>query len=330
MRRQETINEQLRYKFTPTEHLENCEQLAAKLDYQSELEVDNKAIKTNLKEREDKAAAEIGKLTRLVRDKFELRDIQCRWQFGHPSSDQKMLIRLDTNEEVRLERLLDHERQEMLKLEMPSHVLTGPGALKDKKVSELEASDIEYFASRDEEDLIKFGWVKPDVDAVFEEAKRRAQEKEATAGPKLVEMPSVSSTTEVANASASVHDSAAQFIHEVQQVPATEKSQLEPGECEHCDSGVDLIADGEYHANGSLCPVGSRNLKLARGESAEPEGSATLSTAREAAGGTHAAGGRRGRKSHIPPPTAEEREALEALQEPQTATEEFIGAAPED
>jgi hypothetical protein len=258
MRRDETITEQLRYKFTPDEHLVNCEQLAAKLDHQSELEVDHKAIKTNLKEREDKVAAEIGKLTRQVRDKFELRDVQCRWDYGRPTGEQKTLIRLDTNEDVRVERMLDHERQEVLKFEMPSHVLSGPGSFKDMRVVDMEQSDVDYLSNRDESDLSKFGWIEADIQAVFAEARRRGDEA-AAKGPVLV--PDQTSSTEaVAEQSLAVHESGLQFVGEAVIAEEPAAAAAEP-EAPHTLGSAREI-DGGTHAEAGAKQRGRRGSKV--------------------------------------------------------------------
>ncbi len=325
MRRTETTTEKLRYRFTPEEHLKNAEHLAAKFHEAGEMTQTHEAVKAQLAEQKKLIAAEIGKYARLVSDGFDVRDIQCRWDYGRPSTNQKTLVRLDSGDDVRTEMMLDHERQEMLKLELPSHILTGPGALKDKKVNELDDADIHYFASRDEGDLIKFGWIKVDVEAVFEEAKRRAEEK-AKPGPVVVEMPKPASTAEVAAESASVSDSGIQFVNEAK------ASEDASAGCELCDNGVPLIAGGEFHSDpeGSICRVWARNSALATPPE-ELEAPGTLASAREANGATpHATGGRKRRTTAQKPLTDEERNQLEQVQAEAQVGDALFGAEPED
>ena len=305
MRRETTTIEKLRYRFTPEEHLQNAQFLAEKLDQVSEMKADHDAVKADLKEQEKKVEAEIGRFTRLVRDQFEMRDVQCRWDFGRPSNNQKTLIRLDTNDDVRVEILLDHERQEMLKLEMPSHILSGPGSLKDQKVNSLAQEDIDYFASRDEDALLKFGWVKADIDAIFEEAKRRAVEKAKETKP--------TSTAEVAAASETVNDSAAQFVAEV--AGTTDAFDASGGECPACDAGVPLKLDGRQHQNGAHCPIGYRNAELAPPQDAPVEAAHTLPSVRAIDGPKQT----RRRSAGIKPPTAAERAQLEQIQTEEAA-----------
>lgn len=324
MRRQEVSIEKLRYRFSPPEHLQNAESLAAKLDEVAEMKKEHEAIKADLKEREKRLESEIGRYTRLVRDQFEMRDIQCRWDYCRPTTEQKTLVRLDTNEDVREERMLDHERQEVLKFETPSHVLSGPGSFKDKKVSDVAESDIDYLASRDVEDLLKFGWIQVDIDAVFAEAKRRADEKAGkTPGPVAVE--AQANVSEVGDASASVGDSALQFVAEAQAADAAAAASTEPvvsAGCIHCDEGVGFADADSFvqHDNGEPCPVGIRNSRIAKGEPEEIEPAHTLPSARAADGGTHARR-RRGKNEAPKLPTAEERAQMEQAQAQQEATE---------
>lgn len=307
MRRTETTIEKLRYRFAADEHLKNAEHLATKLDEVTEMKKDNDAIKADLKEKEKRLESDIGKYTRLVRDMFEMRDVQCRWDYGRPGSEQKTLVRLDSQEDVRVERMLDHERQEELNLKLPSHILSGPGSLKDKRVIDLVDSDIDYFASRDTAELLNFNWIQADIDAVFEEARRRAEEK----GGKPAETPAAAP---VAEESASPE-------------PAT--PAMDTAGCSLCDIAVPLSENGRSHVDGSACPVATRNFGML-----EPiEESNTLASARAAEGGTHASGRRRGRprKDAVKPITEEEREALEIAQQQHAAEEEeFSQEDPQD
>lgn len=317
MRRQESVTEQLRYKFTADEHLDNTSKLVAKINDRSDMEAEHKAVKANLKQRAEAVTAEISRLARLVGDRFDMRDVQCRWDFGRPTENQKTLVRMDSMEDVRIEALLPHERQEMLKFEAPAHVLSGPGSLKDKKVTEVPDSDIDYYASRDVEELLKFNWIQVDIDAVFAEAKRRADVKEAAAN-NVTQMPApggpvlaVDNTVEKA---------------EAEKGPYTPETPV----CEHCTAGVavtetpegDHVHDiaGENGAPGStvVCPVATAMAaavgaaEIATPPTDEPvEAAHTLPSARAIDGPKRS---RRAAASAGPAPTAEEREALEQMQ----------------
>lgn len=299
--------EKLRYRFSPEEHLKNAEHLAGKLHETGELKQNTDAIKADLAEQKKRLEAEIGRFARFVSDGFDMRDVQCRWDYGRPGSMQKTLVRLDTGDDVRTEMMLDHERQQVMNFNEPSHVLSGPGSLKEQRVRDLADSDIEYFASRDPEDLLKANWIQADVEAVFEEAVRRVKARGDE--PKADNAPGVEET---GSAAQSTGDSAAQFIHEVKSAP---QMAHDSAGCAQCDSDVPLSENGKSHVDGSECPVAKRNFGLAAAQTEGTEDANTLSSAREVAGGTHARRPRTRRDSARPAPlTAEEREALEAVQ----------------
>lgn len=292
------INEQLRYKFTPEEHTANTRALVEKMGQQDEMEETAKAVKAGLKEQAERVSADIGRYMRLVRDGFEPREVRCRWDYGRPSNTQKTLVRLDSGEDVRVEIMFDHERQEMLKFDEPSHVLSGPGSLKDKKVGDLDDSDVEYFASRDVDELLKFKWLQADIDAVFAEAKKRA---EARGGVIDTEVHVVEGAVNVGGA-ATTAATAAQAAAEL---------ASESAGCRLCHFGVPLRSDGLSHGDdadggeGVPCPLVSRNAALLK-PAEEPN---TLPSVRSIDGP-----GRKKRSAPVKPPTAEEREDLERLQ----------------
>ncbi len=317
MRKEQIIIEQLRYRFTAEEHLQNTSQLVAKLGSKAEMEDNHKAVKANLKEQVESLDAEIGKLIRLSRDGFDMRDVQCRWEYGRPSSGQKTLVRLDTNEDVKTLAMLDHERQEVLKFESPSHVLAGPGSFKDMRVIDMADSDVDHLANRDVDELLKFGWAKGDIDAVFEEHRRRDAEAKP-AGPVLVpDQPAATAETAEAPAGGAVVD--AEFREVGEGVTAG---------CDLCDIDVPLAENGHNHVDGTPCPVGMRNAKIANPEQAIDEAN-TLPSARAMNGGlsiTPRRGRGRPRRQDNAPLTADEREALEAAQ--QQEAEAFEQGAP--
>ena len=242
MRRNETTIEKLRYRFTPEEHLKNAEHLASKFHEAGEMKQTHEAIKANLAEQKKTLEAELGKYARLVSDGFDIRDVQCRWDYGRPSGTQKTLVRLDTEIDVRTEMMLDHERQEVIKFEEASHILSGPGALRGRKVNSLDRTDIDYFSSRDEADLLRFGWLSGDILAVFAEARRRAEAEVPATGPQLVPDPETPSTADAAAASSEVHESGIQFVNEAEaaeaEAPHTLPSVSEIDGGTHAQAGV--------------------------------------------------------------------------------------------
>lgn len=276
--RKEEVVEQLRYKFTQEEMDQNIATLVEKMESRDQMVANHKATKAALKERETAIDVEVSTYQRLCRDRFEMRAVKCAWRYNMPEPGKKTLIRLDTNEDVRTDIMLDHERQELLQLETPSHVLAGPGSLKDKKVNEIAIEDIDYVVSRDNEDLLKYGWLQGDIDAVREEKTRRDSKPTAVPSPVVTPIP----PEEEAQAAAAL-------------------AAMSAG-CSLCDSGAPLDESGRFHPGASgdpaddvECPVAARNAALLKPE--EAEAPATLPSLREMGEGTHAAEGKRTRRS---------------------------------
>lgn len=126
-----TINEtrMLRYNFTAEEHLKNCDEAARLYDELSELEASHKSIKASLKEQEETKTAELARLMRLTRDKYDHRKIECRWIYDCPAVGQKTLRRNDTDADVEVRRMEDFEKQESLNLQPVTEALPLGGTI---------------------------------------------------------------------------------------------------------------------------------------------------------------------------------------------------------
>lgn len=76
----------------------------------------------------------------------------------------------------------------------------------------------------------------------------------------------------------------------LEQKEASKQMPLAPDSagCAHCDDGIDLDGTGQRHVNGQVCPVAERNAAVLSDKSDDEMAPATLASAREAAGGTHA------------------------------------------
>lgn len=119
-----TETRMLPYVFTPEEHLENSAEMARLFDQVSELEATHKQIKTSLKEEADALAASLGRVVRFVRDKRDFRKTPCRWIMDCPDLGRKTLRRDDTDADVEVLRMEDHEKQETLNLQPVNAELT--------------------------------------------------------------------------------------------------------------------------------------------------------------------------------------------------------------
>lgn len=290
-----TETRSLKYQFTREEHEANSQEMARLLGAREEMEKTHKLVKSGLAEQEKQTDTDLARHGRYVRDKFDHRIIVCQWLLNNPTPGQKSLVRTDTNDTVEVRRMEDHERQESLKFEGPSHILDGPGSLKGKRVDEVSDSDIEMFASRDVEDLLKFSWLQTDIDAVHEEHRRRAKARGEN----------VEEKAEAVAEEPAVEDGSTK--------PETPVMADDTAGCALCDSGIPLAeGNGSHHVDGSTCPVGIRNSRIAAGQPVEGEpveAAHTLPSVRAIDG--HKKTQRRA--AAVKPPTKEERALLDQM-----------------
>lgn len=105
----ELANEQLLEKGTRQSEL---------VDEIAKLETAKKSQASHYKGEIETRQSSVAQLSRQIREKREYKDVLCEWRYGWHDPDSKSLIRLDTAEVVRTVPIQDHERQEMLKLEL--------------------------------------------------------------------------------------------------------------------------------------------------------------------------------------------------------------------
>lgn len=290
-----TETRSLKCMFSREEHEANSSEMARLLGAKDEMEETHKIVKSGLNEQMKQVEADLSRHGRYVRDKFDHRIVTCQWLMNNPVPGRKSLVRTDTMDTVEERKMEDHERQESLKFDQPSHILEGPGSLKGKRVDELAEGDLEMFASRDNADLLKFGWIQTDIDAMQEEHRRRAGTEAKPETPEPVPA-----------------DPAAE------QEPAIEDDGTKPeppvladdtAGCALCDSGIPLSETGRHHVDGTTCPVGIRNARIASGEPEDVEAAHTLPSARAVDGPKRT----QRRAAAVKPPTKEELAALDQL-----------------
>lgn len=286
-----TETRSLKCMFSREEHEANSSEMARLLGAKDEMEETHKIVKSGLNEQMKQVEADLSRHGRYVRDKFDHRIVTCQWLMNNPVPGRKSLVRTDTMDTVEERKMEDHERQESLKFDQPSHILEGPGSLKGKRVDELAEGDLEMFASRDNADLLKFGWIQTDIDAMQEEHRRRAGTEAKPETPEPV--PEAPGAGEVVDA-------------EFAGVP--EMSDDTAG-CALCDADIPLSETGRHHVDGTTCPVGIRNARIASGEPEDVEAAHTLPSARAVDGPKRT----QRRAAAVKPPTKEERAALDQL-----------------
>lgn len=297
-----TETRSLKCMFSREEHEANSSEMARLLGAKDEMEETHKIVKSGLNEQMKQVEADLSRHGRYVRDKFDHRIVTCQWLMNNPVPGRKSLVRTDTMDTVEERKMEDHERQESLKFDQPSHILEGPGSLKGKRVDELAEGDLEMFASRDNADLLKFGWIQTDIDAMQEEHRRRAGTEPAAEAPTETPAPEEAPIIHVPGLAefTAQHDGT---------MPEPPEMADDTAGCALCDADIPLSETGRHHVDGTTCPVGIRNARIASGEPEDVEAAHTLPSARAVDGPKRT----QRRAAAVKPPTAEERAALDQL-----------------
>jgi len=105
----------LRYQYTPQELQHMGEDLAASYNKRARLESELATVKKDYAAKLERISGEISTLSRHINERSEMRSIDCVARYDFEAS-LKTFIRLDTGEQVDVERLTTEEKQMMLNL----------------------------------------------------------------------------------------------------------------------------------------------------------------------------------------------------------------------
>ena len=111
--------EYLAVRYTSSERLDIAEQLGRAAQTQGDLEDQKKAQDAEHKEALEACKLQIKRLSRKLATGSEMRNVQCVWLLGDPSSSEKTLVRKDTGEIVRVMPMQDCDYQEELPITAP-------------------------------------------------------------------------------------------------------------------------------------------------------------------------------------------------------------------
>ena len=107
-----TLN--LKVEFSREQIAEYAQQLARGMGDLGQLELDKKALATAMKERIEAQEALCAKFARWVRDGYDFREVEVRWEMNTPRIGIKTAIRQDTWVECETQPMTDSERQQNL------------------------------------------------------------------------------------------------------------------------------------------------------------------------------------------------------------------------
>jgi adenine-specific DNA methylase len=111
-----TFKENLKTKLSPEELAEYAKTLSEKYIENVQLEADKKGVVAEYKAKIDVILGQMGLLSQKVSTQQEWRDVDCHWGYNW-DTDKKVLIRQDTGEVVREDKITQSDRQKLFPLE---------------------------------------------------------------------------------------------------------------------------------------------------------------------------------------------------------------------
>lgn len=132
--------EYLRHDFTQSELLELGGQLAEAYQSLDQIENEEAAIKAQIKERKSGVQLKIGTLSRNISARFDMQNVECRWDYGKPNAGEVSCFRVDTGAFVKARAMTGQERQEEIKFDEPV-------AVNPQKPEETQAAVEGFFVS---------------------------------------------------------------------------------------------------------------------------------------------------------------------------------------
>lgn len=163
------VERHLEYRFSVDERLELSKELANAYYDHNQIENQLNSIKADYKGRLMAVDAIIENTTRKIRDGFDMRPIDCEVRFHEPEEGWKRVVRLDTVAEVAVERMLPHEKQEILPFVEPAEEAAVEAAV--------EAATSETTPAVEQEDNFPPAWPAANENGVFEDESQATEYK---------------------------------------------------------------------------------------------------------------------------------------------------------
>ena len=111
-----TFKENLKTKLSKSELEEYAKSLSEKYIEHGQLEIDKKGVVAEYKAKTDTLEGQLSLLSQKVSTQHEWRDVECHWGYNW-KTDKKVLVRQDTGEVVREEKITTNDRQKLFPLE---------------------------------------------------------------------------------------------------------------------------------------------------------------------------------------------------------------------
>lgn len=111
-----TFKENLKTKLSESELKEYAKTLSEKYLEHGQLEADKKGVVAEYKAKTDTLEGQLGLLSQKVSTQQEWRDVECHWDYDW-KTEKKRLVREDTGEIVREDKITQQDRQKLFPLE---------------------------------------------------------------------------------------------------------------------------------------------------------------------------------------------------------------------
>lgn len=111
-----TFKENLKTRLTESELKEYAKSLSEKYLEHGQLEADKKGVVAEYKAKTDILEGQLSLLSQKVSTQHEWRDVECHWDYNWKTG-RKRLIREDTGEIVREDKITQQDRQKLFPLE---------------------------------------------------------------------------------------------------------------------------------------------------------------------------------------------------------------------
>jgi hypothetical protein len=112
-----TFKENLKTRLSAKELADYAQTLSEKYIDNVQLEADKKGLVAEYKAKIDVILGEMGLLSQKVSTQHEWRDVECHWAYNW-KTDKKELVREDTGEIVRVDKISQADRQRLFPLEI--------------------------------------------------------------------------------------------------------------------------------------------------------------------------------------------------------------------
>lgn len=128
------FKENLKTKLSPSELAAYSREMSEKYIEHGQVEADKKGVVAGYKGQTDVLEGQLGLLSQKVSTQHEWRDVECHWAYNF-TTNLKNLIRQDTGDVVREEKVTDKDRQKLFPIEIAKPARAKPEEVEKKNAN---------------------------------------------------------------------------------------------------------------------------------------------------------------------------------------------------